>query len=546
LPSLDLLEETQSNGAASTSFWSAILAEAGAGDGRLRSRPGRAIELYHDAIARHAPSKAIALSVLDPRGNFQHLSFAELDAAATSCASAWSVAGLERGDIVALALPVGVNWLIAFAASLRLGLTISCLASLGEAALCRRLRALTPKRVVFDPAGPPPPEEFVEHALEVARSTGGHAPPPRAYAPQQAFAKLFSPVRAPLDRPNVVTAETALLWGLRDARFAYRMAQGGGLAMPGFSHGQHQPAAVLATLLAGARFVELPLSAVERTPSVVAQPFVTTLGVSLALRDVLRRTPAGPLPGLRDWWRSVDEPLDWTAWQEFIEKNELAKLPSSNLLVDAASGGALLVSARRPGSVHAFAVPSPGVPFVLSEVGSRTPGLSSSGVFSAGAEPDPKSPGWFLLARRGSEYLYGRTLEPRRAGRIFPEHEVLHCVAEIAGVDGACVVPVATSDPGTVWTFVLVVFAGGLREAAFGALRREVERAVRTRLGEDFMPDHIVHFPLHARRKDRKVDLDWCRRQYWSGFLSRKATLPVFQRLTALRASLRMVSDDVR
>jgi hypothetical protein len=544
-PDLSAIEETRS-GTGRVSFWNAILADAGAGDGRLCSRPGRAVELYHDAVARHVPSRGIALSVLDSRGRFQHLSFGELDAAATACAAAWSRAGLEPGDVVALALPMGKAWMIAFAAALRLGLVVSCLGSFRGAALCRRLRALAPKRVVFDPDGPGAPEEFAEQALSVEHTSGGHAPPPRAYAPRDPFAKLFSPVRAPLSKPSDVPAETALLWALRDARFAYRLAPGAGLAAPGFSHEQHQPALVLATLLSGARFVELSLAALERSSSLLAQPFITTLGVSPALRDLLRRAPAGPLPGLREFWKSVDEPLDWTAWRDFIEKNGLESLPTSNLLVDAASGGALLVSARRPGFATSFALPSPGVAFTLSDVASRAPGAATSGIFELGVEPDPKSPGWFLLAKRASEYLYGGTLEPRRAGRIFPEDDVLECVSQISVVDGACVVPVATSDPGGPWTFVLVIFTGALAERGVEALRRAVEHALRTQLDADAHPDRVVYFSLHARRDDRKVDLDWCRRQYWAGFLQRKARLPVFQRLTALRAALRMVPDDVR
>jgi hypothetical protein len=545
VPELSQLEATYETGPISASFWGAVLEEAGSSKGLLRSRPGQGIELYHDAIARHAVSKSTALSVLDARGTFQHLTFAELDSAATACASAWSLAGLEPGQVVALALPMGVTWLIGFAAALRLGLTVSCLTSFGEDALCTRLRALDPRGVVFDPALSPPPE-FASRALSVSRSGAGHAPPPRVYAPQQAFAKLFSPVRTPLQKPSSLSAQGALLWGLRDARFAYRIAPDSGLAMPGFPFEQHQPAVILATLLTGARFVELPISAVERHPRLLAQPFITTLGVSSGLRDVLRRTPAAPLRELRDWWKSVDEPLDWPAWREFIEKNELGALPVSNLLVDAATGGALLVSARRPGAADAFAVPAPGVPFALSDVSSGAKAFAGAGVFSTGTEPDPKNPGWFLLVRRASEYLYGNTLLPRRAGRSFPEDEVVACVARIPGVDGACVVPVATSSPGMVWAFVLVVFVGTRPEPARERVRREVEHRIRARLGDDFVPDRVVLVPLHARKKDGELDLDWCRRQYSAGFLPRKARLPAFRCLTALRATLRTISDDAR
>jgi hypothetical protein len=546
VPDLSLLEATYAADSVSTPFWSLVLDDAGMNDGRLKSRPGRRIELYQDAIARHSSSGAIALSLLDSRGEFQHLSFAELDAAATACASAWSLAGLEQGDVLAIALPMGVNWLVAFAAALRLGLTISCLGSFGEHALSHRLGALDPKAVVFDPAGPALPAEFAERALAVVRFSAGHALPVRAYAPEQAFGKLFSPLRAPLQKPVAVAAEVALLWGLRDARFAYRLEPGAGLAMPGLPFEQHLPAVILATLLVGARFVELPVSAILRAPALLAQPFITTLGVSPALRDACRRAPVGALPALRGWWRSVDDALDWSAWQDFVAKSSLARVPVSNLLVDAASGGALLTSVRRPGLVNAFVVPSPGVPYGLFDVGSGAPSRGVAGVFSAGVESDPKNPGWFLLARRASELLYGGTLSPRRAGRVFPEREVVECVSRILGVDGACVVPVAAGEPGPRWDFVLVVFAAGLTERARQALPSLVESALRAQLGADFLPDRVLVSPLDARRKSQKLDLDWCRRQYSAGFLERKARLPLFGRLSALRAALRRDEDDVR
>jgi hypothetical protein len=412
LPDLSLLEASCNVGSGLTSFWNALLADAGMGDGRLKSRPGRAIELYADAVARHVTPGAIALSVLDTRGEFRHLSFAELDGAASVCSAAWSSQGLEPGQVLALALPMGVTWLIAFAAALRLGLTVSCLGSFGEDALAHRLRALDPKRIVFDPDGAAPAAEFAERALQVVRSGGGHAPPPHSYAPQQAFLKLFSPVRAPLLQPSLLCAETALLWALRDARFAYRIGSNEGLALPGFPLEQYQPAAILATLLAGARFVELQVSAAARAPTSLLQPFITSLGVSPALRDALRQAPAGPMPQLRAWFRAVDEPFDWPAWQDFVAKNGLERLAAANVLVDAASGGALLISARRPGLTQAFALPSPGVPFVLSDLSTELDSSSGCGTFSSGVEPDPKHPGWFLLVKRSSEYLYGGSVLP--------------------------------------------------------------------------------------------------------------------------------------
>jgi len=105
---------------------------------------------------------------------------------------------------------------------------------------------------------------------------------------------------------------------------------------------------------------------------------------------------------------------------------------------------------------------------------------------------------------------------------------------------------VAAGEPGPRWDFVLVVFAAGLTERARQALPPIVESALRAQLGADFLPDRVLVSPLDARRKSQKLDLDWCRRQYSAGFLERKARLPLFRRLSALRAALRRDEDDVR
>lgn len=530
LADLTLLQTTYTEPGAAA-FWSALL-----DDGRLKSRVGRNIELYHDAIARHAPGGGTALSVLDARGEFRHLTFGELDAAATACAAAWSRDGLEPGAVLAMALPLGLDWLVGFAAALRLGLTVSCLGPMGPDALCRRVLALEAQRILVEPGALLPPS-LASKALSVSRSGAAHAPPPRAYTPEQALGLLFSPLRGHL-KPTALSAQTALLSALRDARFAYRINEQSGLATPDLPLAQHQPAVILATLLAGARFVELPVSVIVEKPALLAQPFITTIGVAPSLRDALRRAPVGALPAVRDWWRSVDEPLDWEAWRDFIAKNALAQLPVSNLLVDAASGGAELVSVRRPGSTHAFVVPAPGTPFTLTDLSTKTPTLDRVGVCSVGVKPNPKHPGWYLLAKRASEYLYGGSVAPRRAGRIFPEEDVVECATKVPGVENACVVSVAVTEPGPRFRFVLIVFAP-LLESDPALLERAVERAVHSRLGADFMPDRVLVSPLSARQKNQKLDQDWCRRQYSAGFLERKATLAVFRRLSALRAAVR-------
>jgi hypothetical protein len=180
--------------------------------------------------------------------------------------------------------------------------------------------------------------------------------------------------------------------------------------------------------------------------------------------------------------------------------------------------------------VNAYALPAAGRQYALFDAASGEPAAGGTGVFVP-KPGDPKKDGWFLLARRGAEFLWGSTLAPRRAGRVFPAGEVEAFVGTLPGVQGAATVPVPAGDPGGRWAFVLVVFAG----ASGGVEEGAVEAAIRARLSADHALDRITVVPLYPRKKGEKVDVDWCRRQYSSGFLGRKTTHPVFCGLTALR-----------
>ncbi|WP_434047625.1 MULTISPECIES: hypothetical protein [Sorangium] len=335
-----------------------------------------------------------------------------------------------------------------------------------------------------------------------------------------------------------LTAGAAWQRALHDAVLAYRLGPGDALALPGFHPQQHHPAAILATLLAGATFVELTPADIAARPGLLDEQPITTLGITPGLCEALRKAPIARPPKLRQWVRSVDEPLDWVAWNELVKKNDLASVPSTNVLVDAAAGGAVLFSTRRPGSVQALALPAAGQPYTLFDAtGSGEPAARGAGVFVPTPAGDPKKDGWFVLARRGTEFLWGGTLAPRRAGRAFPAAELAERAAEVPGILGACVVPIPTADPGGRWAFVLLAFAGAPPDGAPAnpALSDALADAIREDLGDDFLPDRITVLPLYPRMQGRKVDAAWCQRQYSSGFLAAKAQHPVFRRLAGLR-----------
>ncbi|WP_437650378.1 hypothetical protein [Sorangium sp. So ce362] len=342
----------------------------------------------------------------------------------------------------------------------------------------------------------------------------------------------------PLAEPVDLPASAAWQRALHDAVVAYRLGPGDALALPGFHPQQHHPAAILAALLAGATFVHLTPADVLSRPALLQEQPITTLGITPALCEALRKAPIARPPKLRQWVRSVDEPLDWVAWNDLVKKNDLAGVPSTNLLVDAAAGGAVLFSTRRPGSVQALALPAAGQPYALFDAtGSGEPAAGGAGVFVPMPDGDPKKDGWFVLARRGTEHLWGGTLVPRRAGRAFPAAELAERVSEVPGILGACVVPIPTGDPGARWAFLLLAFAGAPPDGtpARAALSDAIDAAIREDLGDDFLPDRVTVLPLYPRMQGRKVDAAWCQRQYSSGFLAAKAQHPVFRRLAGLR-----------
>jgi hypothetical protein len=219
--------------------------------------------------------------------------------------------------------------------------------------------------------------------------------------------------------------------------------------------------------------------------------------------------------------------------------------------VDAASAGALLSSARRPGKHYLprlqDVVPAPGRPWQLLDfTRSGQPSAADAGVYapvSDDEKPKPLDPQYLVLARRGAEYLYGGTLEPRRSGRLFPTDEVLAVCARAPFLDGAAVVPVTSGGAVSESRFVLIGFTGDEPTVAFDTAleprRTALRQLLATALGADALPDRIELFPLYARKLEDAVDQEWSQAQYLGGLLFRKAQTPLFRRLGALRRSVR-------
>jgi hypothetical protein len=526
------------------------------GVGAAKTDPAIGTDLYHDLVVRHLDSSRIALrcyerAALSGAGHWQELSFDDLHARCSYRASWWAAQGLGPGSQLCVILPFGVEFAVSILAGLRLGAVVSWLEPQGPDFVLRRLATLAPKHIATQPFFARQLGAFAELVLPPDEL----APLPETYShtyrPGELCLQLVSPLRSPPDLPVSVAAEAVYAGALRDALACLALRPGDQLAAPGFHMLQHHPALLFAAWIAGAAYVHVSESDAVRDPALLEATPLRTLGLTPRVRDAYLRARRGHRPPWAHVVRNPEAPCDWQAWRDFIAGCDLGEVVFSNLVVDAAAGGALLSSARRRGPAYLAqlqdVIPAPGRPWQLLDfTRSGQPSAADAGVYAPlapGDKPKPVEPQYLVLARKGAEYLYGGTLEPRRCGRVFPVDEVLAVAARADFLVGAAVAPVVSGGSASEARFVLIGFTGDEPRAAFDAARPSREARLCAllagALGAECVPDRIELFPVYPRQAGPAVDLEWCQAQYLGGTLFRKAQSTIFARLVALRRSVR-------
>ena len=526
-----------------------------------KSRVGERFDLYYDMVTRHLGSDRAALQIHEPGGpdgpRWVLVPFEALHARCSARAGAWAAQGVKQGAKLCVVLPFGDECVVSILSALRLGLCVSWLEPGGPDYLALRLVALAPMHIATEPFYA---AVLGDAAGLILATDQGHGPAwpgssSHAYLPGERCAAWFSPLRGRPHVPVPLACDDAYLGALRDGAVALALRPGDHLAAPGFDALQHQPALLFAALLMGATFVHITAEDAVRDPSLLTAFPLRSLGLTAPVRDALLRARTVRRPAWAHVFKNPEEPTEWESWRDLIEALELEDTPMSNILVETASGGALLCSPRRTGKAQLGALmnvaPAAGRAWCLLDfTGSGQPAVGDVGVFAPLARPavagevsEPVEPRHIVIGRRrGAEYLYGGTTEARRSGRTYPVDEVLAVLSDCPFLDGASVVAVVAGGPTVDHRFVLLGFTGAEPEGRFEALRgkrvEELTRVLSTRLTPDFLPDMIELFPCHARRKDGAVDHPWCHSQYLTGALFLKRRSPVFTRLTALRGAV--------
>lgn len=496
-----------------------------------KSHPAHGVDLYHDLVAAHLGHRRTALLARGESGAWQRVSYEALHARCSGLAAAWASRPVEAGQVVAVALPPGVEATVALLTAWRLGLAVSVVPPRGPAFVRRALDRVEPDWVVA-------PGRLGRLAVASLPLEPGRGPAPAGSLPFKAgepAARLLATHGAAA--PGAVEVEAAVLFegAVRDALFVYGLDEGQVLAAPGFEPMQHALGLLLPTLVAGAALALVTESDLVAEPALLTTLGATVIGVHRHERD-RRLAAGGALPPGARWFRSLTDLTEPSRWEDFARTIPDRKQPGFSVVGSSASGGAALFSppASGPPSLHLW--PVPGLRWRLEEVGGPgVPSLNGTGVLAVerGEQADPAAPRAILAPRTGG-LVYGGGLDIGPDGRPYLDADVEATAEALPGVRHAA----ALVTPGRWLNDARTVLLLFVEPGSAAPSLAEADAHLRRELGPELAPDRIELLPLRPRLRDGQVDRAWCRSQYLTGVLGRKARSPVFQRLARLGYAL--------
>jgi hypothetical protein len=515
-------------------FWEALYAFHFSRQNAVKSRYRKAYDFYHDCVIIHLGSGKPAF-VLCESGLYEEVSYDVLHERCAALAAAWRRAGVVSRQSVCVVLPVCVELVVTVLTALWLGLVVSTLHPYGATFVRNRLLRLKADwvatrdplpRVLGLPSTP---------LLPVAASRSQATPGTFSYSPSEPAMALMSPFQASASAPIVLTAKALHGSLVRDGLLVFGLDANDVLAAPGFDPLQFQPSLMLTALMSGAAYAELRLAEVETDLGLIERARVSVLGIGASLRERLRAQGVGGLkPTVRAWFRSLSEALDLNRWNAVSHALTSSKVTGFNIMMNAATGGVELFSPRSVGPAASLnGWPVPGRQWQLADVGTgELAALTGTGVYAPFEADEPvRGLPRILLSCTDEASLFAGTIDVGPNGQVYPGDEVVEVVASVPAVRHASVV-VAPGDGLNDARTVLLVFVDSSRDSDGTMVLPvgipEVQRRIAREMGERFVPDRIEIFPLRPRVIEGKVDDVWCRRQYLSGALTRKARSEMF------------------
>ena len=314
-------------------FWQRLLGANGAfftlpGKSRLDAK----YDFYHDILARNRQNPAPAFRWFHETSGWQELGYGQLEESAAREAARWESLGAAPGRKLCIVSNLNERFLISLLAALKIGLIISILPPLGPSFLGRRIDAVAPDFIWT-------PEEHVSllaryQAILIAEGGSGKIEAldsrSHSYAASMPVALCFDPSSETPDVPRVLNAECAFLSAVRDGAVALGLRPGQALAAPGFDIMETQPALLLASLLNGATYVQIEEKDLARTPGLLAERPLRSVGITAAVREVFLSSPVEVGKAWDFWFRDPAGSHDIRAWSEFVEALKLGDVFSCN------------------------------------------------------------------------------------------------------------------------------------------------------------------------------------------------------------------------
>lgn len=501
---------------------------------------------YHDLILRNINNSNPAFIFYEGKSGLKNLSYQELHERASAKAALWKAQGVENKKTVCVIRTTGVELMIELAAALQIGCRIAFLPPQGRSYLQKRLALLEPEHISLDQRDVHLLSAALREKVLSAAGTGSNMGNEKSdyfnYAPDRPVFAVFEPSTEKLTEINEIKSNAVYLGALRDGLIALGLGPGRSYAAPGFNFLETCPGIFLAGFMCGATYLHLTAQDIKENPQLVTAVKIHAFGVSRTVRDILSAAPVNADGVWQTWFRNPAASADMDAWHLFSRRLNLLNSYSFNLRWSAA--GCNLFSVRRKGTAHAGVLPAFGSNWQLSDPsGTGEKSLSDFGILSilppgASIEEEKKQTG-DMIAAKGGEWLFLGVRYLNREGRFYPAAEILEVLTRMKRSIYFSLVKIPQADSSGGFLIVLLAFYGDEKDFAKERAAVDIRKIIGSELAEEDQPDKIDFFPLYPRfSADGTLDHDWCRTEYSTGRLQKKAKDKIYLNVTKMRKYL--------
>lgn len=527
--------------------------------GTARSAIFEWYDLFHEFGARHADSGRVAFTDYSTGTRLQSTSYHDLVGRALALAIHWARAGVGPGCTVCIIFEPRGTYIASLLAAWHCGAAVCIIPPSGPEFVRRALQQVqtSVKGRIVAVVGPHAAtwiDSDIERLEWRTLPAGGRAAPAHRFGADEVAATLFSPLTVDW-QPIPVAAEQLVLGALRDGLLLLQLGPLDATSAPGFCAVQFKPSLILATLAAGARWVEFDEAELTHG-QLIQDANVTVLGVGGMLRRLLGSSSATVPSGVRRWFRNAAE-TSTDGWTEVESKLARAGALGMNYFANSAACGGMLFSdwTSRPSSSGVLR--APGLCCELTEPnGTEMPQLSDVGMLSPVADfqaaPGQRSlvaaaaVGRVVLAQTVNTNVWVVNLGSHRDGQVLPEPliEELLLRQYPDRVRAAIIVPLPLRQRGQAPSDRLIVFA---RPSDPPVASSDVEVLLRDALGAEWSPSSVTVFELNPRLTapddpESEIDRAKCAAQYLDGTLWAKARAGgVFRELASLAPEFTLV-----